>query len=174
MKFFERVLEAVMFRSRWLLAPMYIGLVGGLLLMLIKFAQEFIHIVSHIVDSPEKEVVLSILGLVDITLVANLLIMVIFSGYENFVSKIDVADHEDRPDWMGKVDYSGLKLKLIGSIVAISAIDLLKAFMHQSTPGIEHLGDTQMAWMVGIHATFIISGVLFAIMDKIAEDTPHH
>lgn len=173
MKFFEHFLEAIMFRSRWLLAPMYIGLVGGLLLMLVKFSQEFIHILEHIVSAPEKEVVLSILGLVDITLVANLLIMVIFSGYENFVSKIDVANHEDRPDWMGKVDYSGLKLKLIGSIVAISAIDLLKAFMHQSTPGIEHLSDTQMAWMVGIHFTLILSGVLFAVMDKISETTHH-
>jgi len=119
MKFIEHLLEAVMFRSRWVLAPMYIGLVGGLGLMLVKFIQEFAHIVVHIIDSPEQEVVLSVLGLVDITLVANLLIMVIFSGYENFVSKIDVANHEDRPDWMGHVDYSGLKLKLIGSIVAI-------------------------------------------------------
>ena len=174
MKFLEQFLEAVMFRSRWLLAPMYIGLVGGLVLMFVKFAQEFVHIIGHIMDTPEKEVVLAVLGLVDITLVANLLIMVIFSGYENFVSKIDVANHEDRPDWMGKVDYSGLKLKLIGSIVAISAIDLLKAFMHQSTPGIEHLGDTQMAWMVGIHFTLILSGVLFALMDKIAESGHKH
>jgi uncharacterized protein (TIGR00645 family) len=173
MKFLEQFLEAAMFRSRWLLAPMYIGLVGGLVLMLVKFVQEFIHIISHIVDAPEREVVLSILGLVDITLVANLLIMVIFSGYENFVSKIDVANHEDRPDWMGKVDYSGLKLKLIGSIVAISAIDLLKAFMHQSTPGIEHLTDNQMSWMVGIHFVLILSGVLFALMDKIAEGGHH-
>lgn len=173
MKFFEQFLEAVMFKSRWLLAPMYIGLVGGLLLMLVKFVQEFIHIISHIVTTSEQEVVLSILGLVDITLVANLLIMVIFSGYENFVSKIDVANHEDRPDWMGKVDYSGLKLKLIGSIVAISAIDLLKAFVHQSTPGIEHLTNTQMSWMLGIHFTLILSGVLFALMDKISESSHH-
>ena len=137
MKLIEQLLEDVMFRSRWVLAPMYIGLVGGLGLMLVKFVQEFVHIIEHIVDAPEQEVVLSILGLVDITLVANLLIMVIFSGYENFVSKIDVANHEDRPEWMGKVDYSGLKLKLIGSIVAISAIDLLKAFVHQSTVGMD-------------------------------------
>ena len=173
MKFVEQFLEAVMFRSRWVLAPMYIGLVGGLVLMLIKFAKDFMHIIGHIVEAPEQEVVLSILGLVDITLVANLLIMVIFSGYENFVSKIDVANHEDRPSWMGKVDYSGLKLKLIGSIVAISAIDLLKAFVHQSTVGVEHLTNTQMGWMVGIHFTLILSGVLFAIMDKIS-DTNHH
>jgi uncharacterized protein (TIGR00645 family) len=169
----EKFLEAFMFRSRWILAPMYLGLVGGLVMMMIKFVQEFVHIFSHILISEEKEVVLSILGLVDITLVANLLIMVIFSGYENFVSKIDVANHEDRPGWMGKVDYSGLKIKLIGSIVAISAIDLLKAFMHQSTPGIDHLTNSQMAWMVGIHFILILSGVLFALMDKLA-GTAHH
>lgn len=148
---------------------MYLGLVGGLLVLLVKFGQEFFHIVVHLQETTEREAVLSILALVDITLVANLLIMVIFSGYENFVSKIDVAGHVDKPDWMGKVDYSGLKLKLIGSIVAISAIDLLKVFMHISTPGVEHLSDSQMAWMVGIHVTFIVSGVLFALMDRIAE-----
>lgn len=169
----EKLIESLIFRSRWILAPMYLGLVGGLALLLLKFGQEFLHIALHVVNAPEQEVVLSILALVDITLVANLLIMVIFSGYENFVSKIDVADHEDRPEWMGKVDYSGLKLKLIGSIVAISAIDLLKVFVHTSTPGIEHLSNTQMAWMVGIHVTFIMSGVLFAVMDYIAESRHH-
>lgn len=165
----EDLFEGMIFRSRWMLAPMYLGLVGGLLILLIKFVQEFLHIVVHLLDTTEREAVLSLLALVDITLVANLLIMVIFSGYENFVSKIDVANHVDKPDWMGKVDYSGLKLKLIGSIVAISAIDLLKAFMHISTPGVEHLSDSQMAWMVGIHMVLITSGVLFAWMDRIAE-----
>ncbi len=170
----ENLIEGLMFRSRWVLAPMYLGLVGGLLCLLVKFVQEFFHIFMHIIDTPERDVVLSILALVDITLVANLLIMVIFSGYENFVSKIDVADHEDRPDWMGKVDYSGLKLKLIGSIVAISSIDLLKAFMHQADPAAVQLSNTQVGWMVGIHITFIVSGVLFALMDKIAASSPKH
>ncbi len=169
----EQWFEKLIFGSRWSLAPMYMGLVGGLMVLLFKFGEEFLHIIMHITSISEREAVLSILALVDITLVANLLIMVIFSGYENFVSKIDVAGHVDKPDWMGKVDYSGLKLKLIGSIVAISAIDLLKVFMHISTPGVEHLGDSQIAWMVGIHVTFIISGVLFALMDRIAEP-PHH
>ena len=170
----ERILETLMFRSRWLLAPMYLGLVGGLVVLLIKFGQEFLHIIMHIFDASEREVVLSILALVDMTLIANLLIMVIFSGYENFVSKIDVANHEDRPEWMGKVDYSGLKLKLIGSIVAISSIDLLRAFMHQADPSAAPLSNEQMAWMVGIHVTFIVSGVLFALMDKLAESTHKH
>ncbi len=165
----ENIFEGLIFKSRWVLAPMYFGLVGGLVMLLIKFAQEFLHIVEHLLDMSERDAVLSILALVDVTLVANLLIMVIFSGYENFVSKIDVAGHVDKPEWMGKVDYSGLKIKLIGSIVAISAIDLLKAFMHISTPGVEHLSNDQIAWMVGIHFTLIISGVLFAWMDRIAE-----
>src|SRR5450830_2157080 len=170
----ENLLEKLIFSSRWILAPMYLGLVGGLLFMLIKFGQEFFHILTHIIDTPERDVVLSILALVDITLVANLLIMVIFSGYENFVSKINTADSEDRPDWMGKVDFSGLKLKLIGSIVAISAIDLLKAFVHQSTPNSEHIANEQMAWMLAIHMAFILSGVLFAVMDYIAGKSKAH
>jgi uncharacterized protein (TIGR00645 family) len=96
----ENFLENMIFRSRWVLAPMYLGLVGGLFILLIKFVQEFSHIVIHILDTTERDAVLSLLALVDITLVANLLIMVIFSGYENFVSKIDVDDHVDKPEWI--------------------------------------------------------------------------
>jgi uncharacterized protein (TIGR00645 family) len=172
--FLEQLVETVIFRSRWVLAPMYLGLVGGLIILMVKFGQEFFHIVMHMMNASEQEVVLSLLALVDMTLVANLLIMVIFSGYENFVSKIDTADSEDRPDWMGKVDYSGLKLKLIGSIVAISAIDLLKAFVHQSNPAIQQLTNDQMSWMLGIHITFMASGVLFALMDYIAGKSKAH
>ncbi len=173
-KFIEKLLEVVIFRSRWVLAPMYLGLVGGLVILMLKFAQEFIHIALNMMGANEQEVVLSLLALVDMTLVANLLIMVIFSGYENFVSKIDTADSEDRPDWMGKVDYSGLKIKLIGSIVAISAIDLLKAFVHQSNPDAVQISNDQMQWMLIIHMTFIISGVLFAAMDYIAGKSKSH
>lgn len=172
--FIEQLIETLIFRSRWVLAPMYLGLVGGLVILMVKFAQEFFHIVVHIFSAAEQEVVLSLLALVDMTLVANLLIMVIFSGYENFVSKINTAGSEDRPEWMGKVDFSGLKLKLIGSIVAISAIDLLKAFVHQSTPNSEHIANEQMAWMLAIHMAFILSGVLFAVMDYIAGKSKAH
>ena len=168
MKRIEHALEALMFNSRWLLAPFYIGLVIGIAMLLVKFVQEFFHILPHIFDSTESEVVLAILTLVDMSLVANLLIIIIFSGYENFVSKIDTAGHEDRPEWMGKVDFSGLKVKLIASIVAISAIELLKAFVNVTAYTTE-----QLAWKVGIHAVLISSGVLFALMDKIAEATAH-
>jgi uncharacterized protein (TIGR00645 family) len=172
--FIEKLIETIVFGSRWILAPMYLGLVGGLVILMVKFAQEFMHIILHVFSATEQEVVISILALVDMSLVANLLIMVIFSGYENFVSKIDTAGSEDRPEWMGKVDFSGLKLKLIGSIVAISAIDLLKAFMHQAAPNSEHITNEQMGWMLAIHMAFIISGVLFAIMDYISGKSNAH
>ena len=96
-------------------------------------------------------------------MVANLLIIIVFAGYENFVSRIDTGDHEDRPSWMGHVGFAELKMKLIGSIVAISGIELLKAFMH-----VESMSNEQLAWKVGIHMTFVLSGVLFAVMDRIA------
>jgi uncharacterized protein (TIGR00645 family) len=180
MKRIEHALEVLIFNSRWLLAPFYLGLVGGVLILFIKFGQEFVHLVPHVMSAPESDIILMILTLVDMSLVANLLLIIIFSGYENFVSKIDTAGHEDRPDWMGKVDFSGLKIKVIASIVAISAIELLKAFVNVSnigtpgTPGTWMIEDKQLAWKVGIHSTLVLSGVLFAHMDKIAESTPKH
>lgn len=176
----ERLLEVLIFNSRWLLAPFYLGLVAGILILLIKFSQEFFHLIPNVLSGPDSEIVLAILTLVDMSLVANLLIIIVFSGYENFVSKIDTAGHEDRPDWMGKVDFSGLKIKVIASIVAISAIELLKAFVNVGnlgTPGEDWrwtVEDKALAWKVGIHFLLVISGVLFAIMDWIAESTPKH
>ena len=165
LKKIETTLESMMFNSRWLLAPFYIGLVGAVFLLLVKFIQEFIHVTPHILDSSESEAILAILTLVDMSLVANLLLIIIFSGYENFVSKIDAAGHEDKPEWMGKVDFSGLKLKLIASIVAISAIELLKAFVNLD----KVLNAEQLKWKVAIHITLVVSGVLFALMDRLAD-----
>ncbi len=159
----ERALETMLFASRWLLAPIYVGLVGGLVFLLVKFVQEFLHIIPTLLSISETEVILAVLSLVDISLAGNLLLMVIFAGYENFVSKIDTGDSEDRPSWMGKVDYSGLKLKMIASIVAISAIQLLKAFLH-----VKDLTNEQLAWMVGLPMAFVVSGLLLALMDRIA------
>ena len=170
LKKIETRLESMMFNSRWLLAPFYIGLVGAVFLLLVKFIQEFIHVTPHILDSSESEAILAILTLVDMSLVANLLLIIIFSGYENFVSKIDAAGHEDKPEWMGKVDFSGLKLKLIASIVAISAIELLKAFVNLD----KVLNAEQLKWKVGIHITLVVSGVLFALMDRLAGSKEAH
>ena len=118
---FENLIEAIIFRSRWLLVPFFLGLVFSILLLFIKFSEELIHLTAGIFISNESDVIVGILALVDIALVGSLLLMIIFSGYEIFVSKIDVATHKDRPDWMGKVNFSGLKLKVIGAIVAISS-----------------------------------------------------
>ncbi|MCK5720744.1 MAG: TIGR00645 family protein [Thiomargarita sp.] len=169
----EKLLETLLFRSRWLLAPFYLGLIGALVLLLIKFIKKFIDILPGFLSSSSTDLILSILGLIDIILVANLLLIIIFSGYENFVSKIDVVeDHVDRPEWMGKVDYAGLKIKVIGSIVAISSIELLKVFINIfENPNSELLqGDTLwqvgVFWLIIIHLTFVISGVFFAIMER--------
>jgi uncharacterized protein (TIGR00645 family) len=169
----EHNLESIIFRSRWLLAPFYLGLVFSISLLFIKFAQELWHMTSHVVTASEADVIVEILALVDMSLIASLLLMIIFSGYEIFVSKIDVAEHEDRPDWMGKVDFSGLKLKVIGAIVAISAIDLLKTFMNIPTE-MTDAETNAVLWKVVIHMAFVVSGVLFAVMDKVAGDTAKH
>ncbi len=171
----EHLLETFIFNSRWILAPFYLGLVFAMAMLLVKFAQEFLHIVPHILDSSESQMILAILTLVDMSLVASLLLIIVFSGYENFVSKIDTGGHEDRPDWMGKVDFSGLKIKLIASIVAISGIELLKAFVNISTMTVEDMALTerQMMWRVIIHLVLVISGVLFALMDRIAGTHDH-
>ena len=163
----ERRFEQIIFSSRWLLAPFYLGLVVSLVLLLAKFAQEIFHIVPHVLEMQEKDVLLAVLTLIDLSLAGNLLLMVIFSGYENFVSKIDVADHKDRPDWMGKVDFGGLMLKLIASIVAISGIHLLKSFMN-----IDNTSKENLMWMVIVHMTFVVSGVLLALMDRL--EGGHH
>lgn len=180
MRALEHLLEVLIFNSRWLLAPFYLGLVVAIGLLLVKFGQEFLHIAPRVFETGESDLVLAVLTLVDMSLVGNLLLIIIFSGYENFVSKIDTADHEDRPEWMGKVDFSGLKIKVIASIVAISAIELLKAFVNVSklihgenaaAPFVWSNADMAITWKVAIHLILVISGVLFAVMDRIAEGT---
>ena len=131
--------------------------------------QQYLDNLYHeLLSLSEGDVILAVLTLVDLSLVANLLLIVIFSGYENFVSKIHTEAHEDRPEWMGKVDFSGLKLKLVASIVAISGIELLKAFVN-----IGGYTNTELAWKVGIHGMLVVSGVLLALMDRIAASAKH-
>jgi uncharacterized protein (TIGR00645 family) len=165
MNLLENILEKVIFAGRWLLAPLYIGLLLALLPILYRFFHAFWHLISHVQGATAGEITLQVLELLDTVLLGNLIIIVLFAGYENFVSKIKVAeDAEDRPHWMGHVDYSGLKIKLIGSLVAISVIELLKDFMKEGTFDANREG-----WRIGIHMTFVISGVLFALMDLMAD-----
>ena len=166
MKSLEHLLENWLFTSRWLLAPFYGGLVLIIFVLLVKFAQELILFVPTVLEADLKIVMIKTLLLIDITLLANLLLIIIFAGYETFVSKIDNTYSEDRLGWMGNVDFSGLKIKLFGSIVAISGIELLKAFLL-----FDQYTETQLLWLVVIHLTFVISGLLFTYMDKVAAQT---
>ena len=161
----EEIVEKVLFGGRWLLAPLYVGLLLSLIPLIYRFFIEFIHLMEGVATLRMQEITLKILELLDVVLLGNLIIIVIFAGYENFVSKINVAaDSVDRPHWMGRVDYSGLKIKLIGSLVAISVIELLKDFMMEGA-----YDDRTQLWRIIIHITFVISGVLFALMDFIAD-----
>jgi uncharacterized protein (TIGR00645 family) len=163
---FETGLERTIFASRWLLAPMYIGLIAGLAMVTVKFFTEmWLLFTTFRVDHSAETMTVSILTLIDIALLGNLILIVIFAGYENFVSKIHAADDsEDRPTWMGHVDFSGLKMKLIGSLVAISVILLLKDFVAAGA-GEEEMDYTAVGWRIGLHFTFVLSGLIFAIMD---------
>ena len=160
----EQGFEKLLFSSRWLMAPFYLGLVLALVMLAAVFVHDIFEAAPSIFAVGETNVVVLVLTLIDLSLAANLILMVIFSGYENFVSKMDIADHPDRPSWMGKVDFSGMKLKLIASIVAISAIQLLKAFM-----SVKDYSKEDLLWMVIIHVVFVVSGVLLAVMDWVTE-----
>ena len=155
-------IERGIFASRWLLAPMYLGLAISLLLVLGKFVQETVELARHTGTEDASKLITGTLSLVDLSLMGNLLVMVMFAGYENFVSRFGEVTKGNRPDWMGKVGFGALKLKLMTSIVAISAIRLLESFMD-----IENLTDRELAWTVGIHVTFVVSGLLLALMERL-------
>jgi uncharacterized protein (TIGR00645 family) len=162
MKRIENLLEKTIFASRWILAPFYLGLSLSLLVLLYEFIHEIFDFLKIVHSTDIAGVLLFILSLVDISLAGNLLIIVIFSGYENFVSKINVKNHEDKPDWMGHVDFTDLKIKLISSIVAISGIHLLKIFMN-----LNNYDKDKIILYVVVHLSFVVSGVLLALMDYI-------
>jgi uncharacterized protein (TIGR00645 family) len=160
----ERYLERGLFASRWLMAPFYVGLVVALAVLLVVFVHDIVAELPDLATLDEAKVILWVLTLIDLSLAANLILMVIFAGYENFVSKMDVENHPDRPTWMGKIDFSAMKLKLIASIVAISAIQLLKVFLSPASYSRETI-----IFLLAIHLTFVVSGVLMALTDYIAD-----
>ncbi|HMT92028.1 MAG TPA: TIGR00645 family protein [Thiolinea sp.] len=165
MKNIESSFEHFLFMSRWLSAPIYLALVVSMVLLLFKALKQLWALISTILVADGNEIIVGVLSIVDISLIMNLLIIIIFSGYENFVSKMeDLHGHADRPDWMGQIGFTDLKIKLIGSIVAISGIELLKGFM-----AVSNLSDRDLMWMIGIHITFVFSGVLYAMMDKLSK-----
>ncbi|ABI73482.1 MULTISPECIES: TIGR00645 family protein [Shewanella] len=158
----EKVFERLMYASRWIMAPIYLGLSLILFALGIKFFQEIFHIIPNIFSIKEVDLVLITLSLIDITLVGGLLIMVMFSGYENFVSQLDVGENSEKLNWLGKMDAGSLKNKVAASIVAISSIHLLKVFMNA-----ENIANDKIMWYLLIHITFVLSAFAMGYLDKI-------
>jgi uncharacterized protein (TIGR00645 family) len=152
----------IILASRWLMAPIYLGLILSFLLLLIRFCYKLYFLFINAPTETTNDVIIGILSLVELSLMGNLVIMVIFSGYENYVSRIYASNDPRRPSWLEHVDFSDIKLKLMSSIVAITGIQLLEIFLniHQDT-------DRQLAWAVGMHFTFVVSCVLLALMDRL-------
>jgi uncharacterized protein (TIGR00645 family) len=162
-KAWERAFERVIFSSRWVLAPFFLALGVALVGLLVKTIQHMGHFLTHFVEMNESTVIINVLSVVDLTLTGSLIVIVIFSGYENFVSRIDVDEHLDWPEWMSRIDFTGLKLKLMSSLVAISGIQLLRMFMELSTAS-----DRDITWTVVIHFTFVLSCLFLAWTDRLS------
>ncbi|KLE76841.1 TIGR00645 family protein [Klebsiella aerogenes] len=160
----ERFLENAIYASRWLLAPVYFGLSLGLIALSIKFIQEIFHILPHIFSVSESDLILTLLSLVDMTLVGGLLVMVMFSGYENFVSTLDINEGKEKLNWLGKMDATSLKNKVAASIVAISSIHLLRVFMDA-----KNVPDNKLMWYVIIHLTFVLSAFVMGYLDRLTK-----
>lgn len=165
----ENLFEKTLFASRWILAPIYFGLSFAVLALGVKFFQELWHVAAHLPEMAEADLVLTVLALIDLTLVASLIVMVMFSGYENFVSRIDLAEGTQKLEWLGKLDASTLKLKVATSIVAISSIHLLRVFVK-----IDQLPNDKIFWYVIVHMTFVISALLLAVLDRLAFASHRH
>ncbi|MBI5263047.1 MAG: TIGR00645 family protein [Bradyrhizobium sp.] len=169
LKRIEGGFESLIFNSRWLMAPFYFGLVISLAVLLYKFAVMLWEFILHVPHSKESDIILGVLSLIDVSLTGNLILIVVFSGYENFVSRIDPGGHPDWPEWMTKIHFGGLKQKLLASIVAISAIQVLKAFLN-----IDSIFDpSKLAWLVGVHLVFVVSAFMLAISDRWSGSSEH-
>ncbi|HEV7715296.1 MAG TPA: TIGR00645 family protein [Steroidobacteraceae bacterium] len=159
----ERYFEKLLYACRWLLAPMYLGLALALVALGVKFFQEAFHAITGAYSLPEADLVLIVLALIDIVLVGSLIVMVMFSGYENFVSRLDLGTDTDTLGWLGKLDSGTLKLKVAMSIVAISSIHLLRVFMNA-----EDTENSKIMWYVILHMTFVVSAVLLGVLDRMS------
>jgi uncharacterized protein (TIGR00645 family) len=162
----EKTIEKLLFASRWILAPVYLGLSLALVALGIKFFMELFHLLTDVFGMEEANLVLILLGLVDMVLVGSLIVMVMFSGYENFVSALDVDTGGEKLSWLGKLDANSLKLKVASSIVAISSIHLLRRFM-EADDYIKAGNGEVLMWFVIIHLTFVASAVMMGVLDRI-------
>ena len=165
----ESFVEKTLFASRWLLCPLYIGLALLLVLFSIHFFRELIDIAIRAFSLTETDLVTEALTLIDLALAGGLVVMIMLSGYENYVSKLDVADAEKSISWLGKLDTGTLKLKVSATIVTISAVQLLKAYLD-----INAVANDKLLWMVVIHLTFVVSALLLTVMDRLLGAAARH
>ena len=159
---FIKSVETLIFGSRWLQAPLYLGLIVAQGVYVYQFMLELVHLVTKMGSLTETEIMLMVLGLIDVVMIANLLVMVIVGGYETFVSRLDLENHPDQPEWLSHVNASVLKVKLAMALIGISSIELLRTFINA-----EHLEDRVIIWRVAIHVTFLVSALALAYTDKI-------
>ena len=159
---FEKNMEKCMYLSRWLLAPVYLGLSFALLMLSILFFKEVFHTLPMILTMQESDLILLILSLIDMSLVGGLIVMVRISGYENFVSELDIENVE-KLSWLGTMDSSSLKMKVAASIVAISSIHLLRVFMN-----LTNIDNSKIFWYVIVHLTFVVSAFIMGVLDKLS------
>ncbi|MCF7969699.1 MAG: TIGR00645 family protein [Methylococcaceae bacterium] len=160
----ERIIERLIYASRWLLAPIYLGMSVALMALAVKFFQELYHFIPAILDMDEGQLTLKLLAFIDLTLVSSLTIIVMFSGYDNFVSRLDIAEGTEKLSWLGTHDYGSLKMKVASSIVAISSIHLLKVFMNA-----EQIANDKLLWYALIHLTFVVSAFMMGMLEKKAK-----
>jgi uncharacterized protein (TIGR00645 family) len=160
----ERTLERIMYGSRWILAPVYVGMSLAVAALFVKFFQELYHFLPHLLEMNESDLILKVLALIDLTMVGSLIVIVMLSGYENFVSRLDIDDDVEKLDWLGTHDYGSLKMKIASTVVAISSIHLLKVFMK-----IEATGNDKILWYVVVHLTLVVSALLMSIQDKLSK-----
>ena len=164
----QNALASLIFLSRWLQAPLYFGLIVAQGVYVYHFVIELSHLVGKAPHIEEKEIMLTVLGLIDVVMIANLLIMVIVGGYETFVSRLRLEGHPDQPEWLSHVNAGVLKVKLATALIGISSIHLLKTFIEIGTPGVT---EQAVLWQVVVHLTFVASALLLAWTDRISSVT---
>ena len=174
-----RPLPQLIFGSRWLQLPLYLGLIVAQGVYVILFLKELWHLVLHAFDFSEQQIMLVVLGLIDVVMISNLLIMVIVGGYETFVSRLELQNHPDQPEWLSHVNASVLKIKLAMAIIGISSIHLLRTFIEAGGLGTAKTSYTEagIMWQVIIHALFVLSALGIAAVDRMGQPIPgkaHH
>jgi uncharacterized protein (TIGR00645 family) len=165
------ILAQLIFGSRWLQLPLYVGLIVAQAVYVLLFLKELWHLAVHWFDVTEQQIMLTVLGLIDVVMISNLLVMVIVGGYETFVSRLNLRGHPDEPEWLSHVNASALKIKLAMAIIGISSISLLRTFIEAGNLGSERTGytETGVMWQVLIHITFVLSAIGIAWVDRLSE-----